>query len=398
MSKHDNNDKYDGFATRSIHGGFHTDEYGSIIPPIVQGSTFRFRDVDHGAACFKNNELGYIYTRLANPTVDVLECNVASLEGGCEAMACSTGMGAINTLFFAFLNNGDHIIMSESIYAPTRINIERHWSRFGVEFSIVDSTDVANVAAAMRPNTRMVFVETPANPAITVTDLAATADVAHANGCLFVVDNTVLSPVLQRPLEHGADIVVHSITKSLNGHTDVVGGIIVYAYREHYDAAHHAWFHLGATMDPHQAWLVIRGLKTLELRVKQAQKNAMKVAKWLEEHPAVESVRYLGLKSHPQRKLNKQQASGPGSLMSFELKGGLKAGKAMMNAVELCALAVSLGGVDSLIQHPASMTHVGMSAEDRQKVGISDGLVRLSVGVETVKDIIADLEQALEKV
>ncbi len=397
MSKHDKS-RYDGFATRSIHGGFEGDEYGSIIPPIVQGSTFQFRDVDHGVACFKDHTTGYIYTRLANPTIDILERNVASLEGGADAMACSTGMGAINTVFMAFLSAGDHIVMSESIYAPTRIIIERHWSRFGVEFSFVDSTDTDNIRSAMQPNTRMVYVETPANPAIAVTDLAATAEIAHGNGCLFVVDNTVLSPVLQRPIEHGADIVVHSITKSLNGHTDVVGGIIVYAHQAHFKEAHHAWYHLGATMDPHQAWLVIRGLKTLELRVKQAQKNAKKVAKWLEAHPKVGRVNFLGLKSHPQRDLNRKQASGPGSLMSFELKGGLKAGKAMMDAVELCSLAVSLGGVDSLIQHPASMTHTGMTSEERAKAGIPDGLVRFSVGCETAKDIIADLEQALEKV
>ncbi|MCB1217368.1 PLP-dependent transferase [bacterium] len=397
MSKH-NGHEFEGFATRSIHGGFEGDEWGSVIPPIVQSSTYSFRDVDHGAACFKDHSQGYIYTRLANPTIDILEANIAGLEGGCAALACSTGIGAVNTLFFALLNAGDHIVMSESIYAPTRINIEKHWSRFGVEFSFVDSTDTANIEAAMRPNTRLVFTETPANPAIAVTDIAAAAEIAHAHGCLLAVDNTVLSPVLQRPLEHGADIVVHSITKALNGHSDVVGGIIVFAHAEHYKAVHHAWYHLGATMDPHQAWLVIRGLKTLELRVKQMQKSAKKIAKWLEQHPQVERVHYLGLKSHPQRALNAKQASGPGSLMSFELKGGLEAGKAMMNAVRLCSLAVSLGGVDTLIQHPASMTHVGMTPEERKEAGIPDGLVRFSIGCETTADIIADLEQALTRV
>ncbi|MCB1219927.1 MAG: PLP-dependent transferase [Planctomycetales bacterium] len=390
--------EFEGFATRSIHGGFHGDEYGSVIPPIVQSSTYKFRNTDHGAQCFKDHTQGYIYTRLANPTIDVLERNVASLEGGADALACSTGIGAVNTLFFALLNAGDHIVMSESIYAPTRINIERHWSRFGVEFSFVDSSDADNIRAAMKPNTRMVFIETPANPAIAVTDIAAAAAIAHGNGCLLAVDNTVLSPVLQRPIEHGADIVVHSITKSLNGHSDVVGGIIVFAHKEHYKEVHHAWYHLGATMDPHQAWLVIRGLKTLELRVKQMQKSAKKIAKWLEKHPKVKRVHYLGLKSHPQRELNEKQASGPGSLMSFELKGGLEAGKAMMDAVRLCSLAVSLGGVDTLIQHPASMTHVGMTSEERQEAGIPDGMVRFSIGCETTADIIADLEQALARV
>jgi methionine-gamma-lyase len=276
--------------------------------------------------------------------------------------------------------------------------MEKHLGRFGVRSTYLDTTDLGAVRAAMRPETKLVYVESPSNPAMTVTDIAAVAQIAHASGALLVVDNTFASPILQKPLDLGADVVLHSVTKFINGHADLVGGVIVAKTDELHRRLRAMMIALGCNMDPHQAFLVHRGLKTLALRVERQQANAQVVASWLEHHPEVASVRYIGLASHPQHELAKRQMSGFGSMIAFELKGGIEAGRLVMDNVRLAALAVSLGGVETLISHPASMTHAGMARADRLAAGISDGLVRLAVGIEDVQDLVEDLGQALAKV
>jgi methionine-gamma-lyase len=267
-------------------------------------------------------------------------------------------------------------------------------SRFGVDSTYVDTTDLANITRALRPNTRMLYLESPSNPAMLVSDIRAVADIAHQHGCVLVVDNTFASPYLQRPLDLGADVVFHSVTKFINGHADVVGGIIATKTADLLKRIRPMMITLGCNMDPHQAFLVIRGLKTLGVRMERSQENAMKIARWLEAHPKIAWVRYIGLESHPQHDLVKRQMSGFGAMISFELKGGFEAGRRLMDSVQVATLAVSLGGVESLIEHPASMTHAGMSHEDRLEAGITDGLVRYSVGIEDAGDLIADLEHA----
>jgi len=386
------------FDTRCVHGGIQRDEYGSVSPAIYQTSTFAFRDTRHGGECFTDPSKGYIYTRLANPNMAMLEQALADLEGGAAAMSFCTGMGALNFLFFALLSSGDHIILSESIYAPTRLVIEKHWSRFGVEYTLVDTADTAALARALRPNTRHIHIETPANPNLRITDISACAEIAHSVEARLSVDSTMISPVLQRPLEHGADIVMHSVTKFLNGHSDALGGVLVFKDRALYEQQFKPYYTFGATMDPHQAWMVQRGLKTLPLRVYKAQENALAVADYLAAHPKIERVYYPGLATHEGHAVHARQSSGPGSLISFDVRGGFEAGARLLDSLRLMILAVSLGGVDTLIQHPASMTHVGMTPQQRAEAGIGEGLVRLSIGIEGRDDLIADLEQALQKV
>ncbi|MFP4470207.1 MAG: trans-sulfuration enzyme family protein [Bacteroidales bacterium] len=387
-----------GFMTRQVHAGEFDDPMGSATVPIYQTSTFKFKSADHGAACFSGEDDGYIYTRLGNPTIGALEQAVANLEKGFAGIATSSGMAAITTVYLTFLGQGKHIVSHNALYGPARGVMETVFSRFGVEYSYVDTTNIGNVKAAIRPNTAMIYTETPANPTIEITDLKALAAVAREAGIPLVVDNTFCSPYLQRPIEQGADVVVHSMTKFLNGHADIVAGMIVAADKKLHDMMRPVMTNMGCNMDPHQAYMVHRGLKTLGLRIEKAQQSAMQVAEYLENHPKVEWVKYPGLKSHPQYDLAQRQMDGPGTMISFELKGGLDAGKRMMDSVELVLLAVSLGGVESLIQHPASMTHSKLSHENKLQAGITDGLVRFAVGIEDVEDIIADLDQALEKV
>jgi methionine-gamma-lyase len=387
-----------GFNTKLVHAGIEEDAHGSVVTPIYQTSTFAFRDAQQGADRFAGKAGGYIYTRIGNPTTTALEVNVAELENGFGATAMSSGMGAVSTVYMALLNGGDHIVSTDSVYGPSRVIMEKHFSRFGVQSTYVDTTDLENLRRAIRPNTRMVYVESPSNPAMQVTDLAAAAKLAHAAGAVLVVDNTFASPCLQKPLDLGADVVLHSVTKFLNGHADVVGGIVVAKTEELHKKIRSMMIMMGCNMDPHQAYLVSRGIKTLALRVERAQENAQKVAEWLERQPQVAWVRYIGLPSHPQHELSRRQMSGFGSMIAFELKGGVEAGRTVMDSVHLAGLAVSLGGVETLISHPASMTHAGMGREDRLAAGITDGLVRLSVGIEDVEDILADLEQALRRI
>ncbi len=387
-----------GFNSKLIHAGMFDDQFGSATVPIYQTSTFRFRNADHGAACFAGESDGYIYTRLNNPTIDSLEKLVAELENGYRGIATSSGMGAVNTIYSAFLQQGDHMVSTDAVYGPSRVVMEKHYSKFGIESTYVDTSDAELVRKAIRPNTKMLYIETPSNPTMTVTDIREMVSIAREHGLITVVDNTFCSPYLQKPLDFGVDIVFHSITKFLNGHADIVGGIIVSRNKESDDRLRPMMINLGCNMDPHQAYMVIRGLKTLSLRMDRSQENARAIARVLQEHPKVAWVKYPGLESHPQYTLAEKQMQGPGGMISFEMKGGLLAGKTLMNEVKLCMLAVSLGGVETLIQHPASMTHSKMDKGAREQSGITDGLVRLSVGIENLEDILADLAQALEKV
>ena len=385
-----------GLATKAIHAGQHTDPgTGAIVTPIYQTSTFAFRNAQHGADLFGGRESGYIYTRIGNPTTEALEENVAALEGGAGGLATSSGMAAVFVTYMALLSSGDHVVCGEALYGPSRIMLETHLARFGVLSTFVDTSDLDAIAAAMQPNTRIVYVETPANPTIKITDLAGAAEIAHRHKALLVVDNTFMSPILQRPLEFGADVVVHSMTKFINGHADVVAGMIVTATAELRAKIRPVHTCFGATQDPHQAFLVLRGIKTLPMRVRAGQANSMRLAKRLEGHPNVAWVRYPGLESHPQFDLAGRQMDGPGSLMAFEVTGGYEAGKHMMDNVKVATLAVSLGGIETLIQHPASMTHAGLTQAARTESGISDGLVRLSVGCEDYEDLEPDIIQAL---
>lgn len=385
-----------GINTRLIHTGDFSDTLRSATIPIYQTSTFSFEDADHGAACFSGESAGYIYTRIGNPTINALETIVAGLENGFGGIAVSSGMAAVNTIYFGLLNSGDHLVGSAAVYGPSRGVIEQHWSRFGVKSTYVNTTNANDILEAIRPETKLLFIETPANPTIDITDLRVCARIAREHNLILVVDNTFSSPYLQRPLDLGADLVYHSMTKFINGHADVVAGIVVAKTEAMYNKLRPIMVNLGCNMDPHQAFLVIRGLKTLGIRIERAQQSALQIARYLESHPAVQWVRYPGLESHPQYSTGRQQMDGPGCMISFELKGGFVAGKTLMNNVKVALLAVSLGGVETLIQHPASMTHSKMEPSSRLKAGITDGLVRYSVGIEDADDLIADLDQALE--
>jgi len=381
--------------TLAVHAGIDEYEHRPVVPPIYQTSTFSFDSVEQGASLFSGEGNGYIYSRMGNPTVEALEKSVAALEGGYAALACGSGMAAIHTTFAAMLQAGDHLVCSDAVYGPTCTLVEQILPRFGIECTFVDASDLDAIEQAMRPNTKVVYIETPGNPTLVISDLLAVSCIAHAGGAQVVVDNTFMTPILQQPFRWGVDVIVHSLTKFLNGHADVVGGIIVVREEEQYPQFRKTLNHLGGVLPPFESFLVHRGIKTLALRMRRHCESAMKVAEFIEQHPAVEWIRFPGLKSHPQYEIAVRQMNGPGGMISFGLKGGLNAGRSMMNSVKLCGLAVSLGGVESLIQHPASMTHASMGAEARQRANISDGLVRLSVGIENVKDIIADLDQAM---
>lgn len=384
------------FNTKLIHSGEFEDQFGSATVPIYQTSTFKFKNAQHGADCFSGESDGYIYTRIANPTIRALEKNIADLENGYDGIATSSGMSAITSVYMALLGAGSHIISTASVYGPARGVLEKDFSRFGVEADFINTSDVNAIKSSIKKNTKVLYVETPANPTMEITDIKACAVIAKEYNLFLVVDNTFATPYLQKPLDLGADIVLHSVTKFINGHADIVGGIVVTKEKTLYDKIRHMMVYMGCNMDPHQAYMVLRGVKTLSLRVERNQENALKVAKFLESHPKIAWIKYPGLESHPQFELAKKQMSGFGSMISFGVKGGLEAGRKLMDNVHLATLAVSLGGVETLIQHPASMTHAAVSKEDKLKAGITDDLVRLSVGIEDVKDIIADLSQALE--
>ncbi len=386
------------FDTKLIHAGHYDEAFGSATVPIYQTSTFAFKNAEHGARCFADYDEGYIYTRINNPTIQALENSISELEKGYGGIATSSGMGACTSIYMALLDKDSHLLSTASVYGTSRGVMENHFSRFGVQSTYIDTSDLELVKKSIRPDTRVLFIETPSNPTIQLTDIKECAKIAHDNGSILVVDNTFSSPCLQNPLEMGADVVFHSLTKFINGHADVVGGIIVTKTRELYEMIRPLMISMGCNMDPHQAYLVIRGIKTLGIRMERSQQNAMKIAEWLEKNPKVDWIKYPGLKSYRQQELFRKQMKGPGAMMSFELKGGIEAGRQLMNNVRVATLAVSLGGVETLIQHPASMTHSGFSKEDREKAGITDGLVRYSVGIEDADDLIRDLEQAFESI
>jgi len=392
------NTKNLGFDSKLIHSGDYDDALGSAVTPIYQTSTFAFRNAKHGADLFAGREKGFIYTRIANPTIGALEDKLADLENGCGGIALASGMAAVTTAYMTFLGQGEHVVCTSAIYGPSRGVLESHFSRFGVESTFVDTSDVESIEKAIKPNTKLLYLETPANPTITLTDIRKASEIAHKHGITVVVDNTFSSPYLQKPLDLGADVALHSLTKFINGHADIVGGALVAKDPEVYQKLRKTMTMMGGNMDPHQAYMVSRGVKTLSLRVDRAQENAMKVADFLENHPKVAWVKYPGLKSFAQYDLAQKQMKGPGAMISFELKGGYDAGVTLMNNVHLALLAVSLGGVESLIQHPASMTHAGISKEAREEAHITDGLVRFAVGIENAEDIIDDLDHALTKI
>ncbi len=387
-----------GFNSKCVHSGIKEYEYGPVVPPIYQTSTFKFETAAHGGSLFKGEQKGYIYTRMLNPTVEAMEDAIAALENGHKALGCGSGMAAVHTVFSALVSAGDHVVCSEAVYGPTVTLLKTVFSKFGVETTFVDASNLDAIKNAIEPNTKVVYIETPGNPTLAIADLEAAAKITHDANAKLVVDNTFMSPALQKPLDLGADVVLHSLTKFLNGHADVVGGIVIVKDEETYIHFRKILNQTGGVIDPFNSFLVHRGLKTLALRMERHCASAQIVAEWLEAHPKIEWVRYPGLKSHPQYEVAQRQHKAQGGMITFEVKGGFAAGETFMNSVKLMQLAVSLGGVESLIQHPASMTHASMGKELREEAGITDGLVRLSVGIENVEDVISDLEQALDKV
>jgi methionine-gamma-lyase len=386
------------FQTKCVHSGIDEYEYGSVVPPIYQTSTFKFKSAQHGASLFAGEEKGYIYTRMLNPTIEAMENAVAELEGGHKALGCGSGMAAVHTIFAALTQTGDHVVCSSAVYGPTTTLLNTIMKKFGVETTFVNTPDLEEVKKAIKVNTKIIYVETPGNPTLCVSDLEKISKIAHQNNAKVVVDNTFMSPALQNPIALGADVVMHSLTKFLNGHADVVGGVVVVKDEETYQHFRKTLNQIGGVIDPFNAFLVHRGLKTLAIRMERHCENAQLIAEWLEKHPLIKWIRYPGLKSHPNYEIGLKQHKGHGGMITLELDGGIEAGRAMMDSVKLFQLAVSLGGVESLIQHPASMTHFSMGREARLAGGITDGLVRISVGIENVNDLISDLEQALDKV
>jgi cystathionine gamma-lyase/cystathionine beta-lyase/cystathionine gamma-lyase/homocysteine desulfhydrase len=375
-----------GFSTRAIHAGQHPDPAtGSVTVPIYATSTYVHDEL--------GKHKGFEYARVQNPTRFALEDNVAALESGRSGHAFASGMAAITTLM-TLVKAGEHVVLSRNVYGGTFRFMTQVLSRYGVESSWVDTTDLGNVEAAWRPTTRMLYVETPTNPMMEVTDLAAAAQFARRREAILAVDNTFMSPYYQRPLELGADVVIHSTTKFLNGHSDSIGGVLVARLQEHSD-----WFYFvqkscGAILSPFDSFLVLRGIKTLVVRMERHEQNGRAIAEHLARHPKVKAVLYPGLPDHPQHAVQKKQAGGFGALITFDL-GSIEAAKVFLDRVQVLSLAESLGGVETLTSHPATMTHASVPPAERQKIGITDGLVRISAGIEDLGDLIADIDQAL---
>lgn len=384
----------------SIHTGNHKNPFGALAVPIYQTSTFVFDSAEQGGKRFALEEEGYIYSRLGNPTTAVFEEKIAVLEGGEAAVATSSGIGAITSTLWTLLKAGDHVIADKTLYGCTFAYLNHGVAKFGVEVDFIDTSDLELVRKTMKSNTRVVYLETPANPNMKVVDIKAVAEIAHTNpNTLVVVDNTFATPFCQRPLELGCDVVVHSVTKYLNGHGDVIAGVVI-SKKEIIDQVRLVGVKdmTGSVLGPTEAFYIIRGMKTFELRMRRHCENAMKVAEYLEAHDKIEKVYYPGLKSHDGYEVASKQMEAFGGILAFELKGGFEAGKTLLNNVKMAALAVSLGDAETLIQHPASMTHSPYTKEERLAAGITDGLVRLSVGLENIEDIIADLEYGLAQI
>ncbi|MGO0063007.1 methionine gamma-lyase [Brevibacillus fluminis] len=388
--------KQQGRSTTAIHAGYHADpQTGALATPIYQTSTFVFSSTEEGARRFAGEEAGYIYSRLGNPTVTVLEEKIAALEQAEAGLAFASGMAAVSAVLMALVKTGDHILGTKGLYGCTYGLLNLMKDRFQVDYSLCNMTDEDSIRQMLKPTTRVMYVETPINPTMELVDLQLVAKIAKEVGACVVVDNTFMSPYLQRPIEQGCDIVIHSATKFIGGHGDVIAGVAAGPKAIMDTIRMTSQKDIGGILAPFDAYLLIRGLKTLGVRMDRHCENGQKVAEFLHNHPKVAIVHYPGLPQFPQYELACRQMDGFGGLLAFELKGGLEAGIRMMNNVRLCKRAVSLGDVDSLIQHPASMTHSVIPPEERAKMGISDGLIRLSVGIEDVEDILDDLETAL---
>ncbi len=380
------NKKHAGFATRSIHIGSEPDpSTGAVAPPIFATSTYAQEEL--------GKSKGYDYSRAGNPTRTRLEQNLASLEGGVAARVFSSGMAAVSALA-NLMKAGEHIVASNNLYGGVPRLFNQVLANFGLEFTYIDTSDPRDVMKAICKNTRFVYIETPTNPLMGLTDIAAVTEIAHQRGCQVVVDNTFMSPYFQQPIKLGADMVLHSTTKFLNGHSDGIGGVLVCTTQDQADKLAFVQKAVGAVLSPFECWLVLRGVKTLAVRMKQHDQSGRVIADYLSRHRKVKKVFYPGLKSHPQYDLACRQMSGFGALITFET-GSLTNAKKLLKRVRVCTLGESLGGVETLISHPATMTHAAIGAKGRQEIGLTDGMVRISVGIEDVEDLIADLDQAL---
>lgn len=379
------------FATKAVRAGISPDPTtGAIVPPIYQTSTYVLEEVGRNK--------GFDYTRASNPTRGVLEANLAALEGGKYGVSYASGLSAVDAVTRSLLSPGDHIVSSDDVYGGVSRMFNQIHSRFGLEFTFVDSSSPENVEAAIRPKTRMIWLETPTNPLLRVTDLEAVARIGKKHGIPTAVDPTFATPALLRPLEFGIDIVIHSTTKYISGHNQIIGGAVITDNEEYFQKFKFFQKSIGAVSSPFDCWLTLLGVKTLPIRMEKHCANAMEVAKYLEAHPKVERVSYPGLPSHPRHDVAKRQMSGFSGMITFELVGGIESGRTLMNSVELCSLAESLGSVETMVTHPATMTHADVPKPDREARGLTDGLVRISVGIEDVEDIIGDLDQALDRV
>lgn len=388
------------FATQIIHAKkFRDPVAGAHISPIYQTSTFTFDSIDEAIERNQdyNQDKGFTYARFGTPTTHELEQKLADIEGGEACLALSSGMAAISTALLSALETGDHLIAGKVIYGCTFTLLIDVFKKYGIEVTLVDTTNLEEIEKAIRPNTKVIYIETPANPTLTITDIEEVSKIAKANDALLMVDSTFASPALQNPLKLGADVVVHSATKYISGHGAVVAGVIIGSEEFIYNARFPNLQVFGGCLSSFDAWLLMLGMKTLSVRMEKHCENAMTIAKWLETHPQVERVYYPGLESHPTHEIAKKQMRGYGGMMSFDIKGGLEAAKAFLNSVKLFGLGTSLGNVDSLIQHSPTMSHFGMTAEERAEVSIIDGQVRVSIGLEAVEDLIEDINQALEK-
>ncbi|MCS6192366.1 methionine gamma-lyase [Shewanella baltica] len=384
-------------ATQVIHGGHEREAFGALVTPLYQSATFVFESAQQGGERFAGNEPGYIYTRLGNPTTAELERKMAILEGAEAAAATASGMGAVSAALLANLQMGDHLVASNAVYGCTYALMTTQFARFGIEVSLVDFSSVAEIEAAIQSNTKVIFCETPVNPHLQVFDLAAIATIAKRHQLVSIVDNTFMTPLLQRPLDFGIDLVIHSATKYLNGHGDVIAGIVCGSEEQLHKVKYEILKDIGAVISPHDAWLILRGLKTLDVRLQRHCDSAQRVAEFLAEHPSINRVYYPGLASHPGHKFIGQQMKRAGGVIAFELAANLEEAMAFVGHLSLFSIAVSLGDAESLIQHPASMTHSPYTPEARAAAGIGDNLLRISIGLEDCDDIIADLSQALAR-
>jgi methionine-gamma-lyase len=393
-----NSNSLKGFMSKAIHFAYNPhDHHDAAMPPIYQSSTFIFKDAQTGAARFAGQDAGHFYTRISNPTLDILEKRIAVLEGGAAGLAFGSGMGAVTTVLWTLLRPGQEIVVDKTIYGCTHSFLQHGLKDFGIEVSSIDFTDLTALKAALSQKTKVVYFETPANPNMRLIDIAAVSDLAHQVGATVVVDNTYCSPFLQRPIEFGADVVIHSATKYLAGHSDVIAGLAVFKDADLAKKTRLLGLKdlTGAVMSPNDAFLIMRGMMTLAVRMREQCKNAMIIARWLQKHPKIKAIYYPGLESDPYHGLAKRQMSDFGGMIAFEITGGFEAGRNFLNRLNLVYRAVSLGGCESLAQHPASMTHSSYTPEELKKAEIDPGLVRLSVGLEELEDLLADIEQAL---